>query len=229
MHFWQSCRTVVAIRPKNFRSDPEMVEKLKKNLTPKGFLRKDPLARRVQFCKPCRRKISQKGSWINQNTKRTRKMSRRFYHSKSGNARTILILCGKENSSNRSSGYVECCIDKMDKIVFFGCSKMHHWESVNEKNIVLIKGRTFFVQNVSVDTWISILSKLSESYHKTFIQDLLQIRTWEKNQRISRSNVFSRIMHLRTNWIAVLNILPERFYQFSGINFCINLKKTWFL
>ena len=112
---------------------------------------------------------------------------------------------------------------------FLWMLKMHQWESVNEKNIVLIEKRTFYVQNVSVDTWISILSKLSESYHKTFIQDLLQIRTWEKNQRISRSNVFSRIMHLRTNWIAVLNILPERFYQFSGINFCINLKKTWFL
>ena len=147
-----------------------------------------------------------------------------IFHSKSGNGRTILSLCGKENSSNRSSGYVEGRIDKTDKIVFFGCSKMHHWESVNEKNIVLIKGRTFFVQNVSVDTWIAILSKLSESCHKTFIQELLQIRIWEKINNFSKAMFFQE-------WCTSGQMncgfehLTKTFFHFSGINFCINPKK----
>ena len=59
VHFWQGCRTVSAIKPKNFRSNPETVEELKKHLTPIVFPRKNPLARRVQFCKPCLRKFSQ--------------------------------------------------------------------------------------------------------------------------------------------------------------------------
>ena len=46
----------------------------KRNLTPKVLPRKDPLTRRVQFCKPCLRKFSQKWSWINQDTKRTKKI-----------------------------------------------------------------------------------------------------------------------------------------------------------
>ena len=67
---------------------------------------------------------------------------------------------------------------------------MHQWESVNEKKIVLIKKRIFSVQNVSVDTWIAILSKLSESCHKTFIQDLLQIRIWEKANKLPKAMFF---------------------------------------
>ena len=45
----------------------------RKILKPNVFPRKDCLAHRVQFCKPCRTKISQKWSWINQNTKNTQK------------------------------------------------------------------------------------------------------------------------------------------------------------
>ena len=74
VHFWQGCRTVFAIKQKNFRSNPETVEELKKNLTPIVFPRKDPLAPRVQFCKPCLRKFSRKWSWIFQNTKRTNRI-----------------------------------------------------------------------------------------------------------------------------------------------------------
>ena len=162
VHFWQRCRTVFAIKPKNFRSNPEMVDELKKNLTPVVFPRKDPLAPKVQFCKPCLRKFSRKWSWINQNTKRTNEICTLFtkktgkrsldtqepfrqlwqsfsagfqeiFHSKSRNSRTILILCRKDVSSNRSSGYVECRIDKTDKIVFVDCSRLHRSKSVNEK------------------------------------------------------------------------------------------------
>ena len=45
----------------------------RKILKPNIFPRKDCLAHRVQFCKPCRTKISQNWSWINQNTKNTQK------------------------------------------------------------------------------------------------------------------------------------------------------------
>ena len=39
------------------------------------FPQKDPLARRVQFFKPCTRKISRKWNWINQNRKKTNKFA----------------------------------------------------------------------------------------------------------------------------------------------------------
>ena len=57
---------------------------------------------------------------------------------------------------------------------------MHRSKSVNEKKLVLIKKRTFFVQNVPVDTWIAFFSKLSKSCRKIFKQGLLQIRIWGK-------------------------------------------------
>ena len=75
VHFWQGCRTVFAIKLKNFRSNPETVDELKKSLTPVVFHRKDPLARRVQFCKPCLRKFNRNWCRINQNTKRTKKFA----------------------------------------------------------------------------------------------------------------------------------------------------------
>ena len=56
-----------------------------------------------------------------------------IFNSKSRNVWTILILCRKEISFNRSSGYVECRIDKTDKKVFFECSKLHRSKSVNGK------------------------------------------------------------------------------------------------
>ena len=68
---------------------------------------------------------------------------------------------------------------------------MHQWKSVNKKKMVLIKKRTFFVQNVSVDTWIAILSKLSKNCHKTFKQELLQTRIWEKITKFPKA-VFSQ-------------------------------------
>ena len=93
--------------------------------------------------------------------------------------------------------------------------------------MVLIKKRTFCVQNVSVDTWIAIFSKLSKNCHKTFKQDLLQTRIWEKISKFPKA-VFVKNYAPLDNWIAVLNILQKRFYHFSGINICINPKWTWF-
>ena len=43
----------------------------KQILTIKVLPRKEPPARRVQFCKPCLRNLSQRWSWINRDTKRT--------------------------------------------------------------------------------------------------------------------------------------------------------------
>ena len=146
----------------------------KKNLTPIVFPRKNPLARRVQYCKPCLQKFSRKWSWINEDTKRikkfapflpkniTRKRSvdtqeqfgqlwqsfpggiQEIFHSKSTNGRTIPFLCRKEISSNRSSGYVECRIDKTDKKIFFDCSKLHRLKFVNVKIWYRSKKEHFF-------------------------------------------------------------------------------------
>ena len=66
-----------SLRHKNgkvFAQTRKRLKKWKKNLTPIVFPRKDLLARRVQFCKPCLRKFSRKWSWINQNTKMTNKI-----------------------------------------------------------------------------------------------------------------------------------------------------------
>ena len=197
----------------------------KQILTPKFFPRKCPLARRVQFWKDCLRKFSEKWSWINQDTikknktctfskkiltgkssldtqEQFRQLWRSFpagiqeiFQSKSGIGRTILILCRKEISSNHSSRYVECRIDKTDKIAFFECSKMHRSKSVNEKKMVSVKKRTLFLQNVSVNTWIAIFFKLAKSCRKTCEQDLLQIRTWEKST-FSKSSFFRNHAHL---------------------------------
>ena len=104
---------------------------------------------------------------------------------------------------------------------------MHQWKSVNKKKMVLIKKRTFFVQNVSVDTWIAILSKLSKNCHKTFKQELLQTRIWEKITKFPKA-IFLKIYVPLDNWIVVLNILQKRFCQFSGINISINPKRKWF-
>ena len=51
------------------------LKKCQKNLKSTTFPRKDPLARRVQFCKPCLRKFSRKWSWISQNTKGQKKFA----------------------------------------------------------------------------------------------------------------------------------------------------------
>ena len=59
---------------KCFAQIRKRLKKWKKNLTPNSFPWKVRLARRVQFCKPFPRKIRQKWSWINQNTKRTKKL-----------------------------------------------------------------------------------------------------------------------------------------------------------
>ena len=199
--------------------------RIEKNLIPVVFPRKDPLAARVQFCKPCLRNFCRKWSWINQNTKRTNKICtlltkktgkrsldtqerfrqlwqsfpagiQEFFHSKSRNGRTILILCRKEISSNRSSGYVDCRIDKTDKIVFVDCSKLHRLKSVKEKIWYRSKKR-LFLQNVSVDTWIAIFSKLAKSCRKTFKQHMLQIRIWEKINNFKKQ-FFPGIMLLWT-------------------------------
>ena len=85
VHFWQGCRTVFAIKLKNFRSNPETVDELKKNLTPVVFPRKDPLATRGKFCKPCLRIFSRKWSWINQKTKKTNKICTIFTKKKQKN------------------------------------------------------------------------------------------------------------------------------------------------
>ena len=53
--------------------------------------------------------------------------------------------------------------------------------------MVLIKKRTLFVQNVCVDTWIAIFSKLSKNCHQTFKQDLLQTRIWEKINKFPKA------------------------------------------
>ena len=95
------------------------------------------------------------------------------------------------------------------------------------KNLVSVKKRTLFLQIVSVDTWIVIISELSKSCRKTFKQEMLQIRNWEKIN-IFKKAAFSRNYAPLDNWNAVLNILPKRFYQISGRNFCINREKTWF-
>ena len=95
------------------------------------------------------------------------------------------------------------------------------------KKLASVKKRTIFLQNVSVDTWIVMISKLSKSCRKTFKQHMLQIRIWEKIN-IFKKAVFSRNHAPLVNWKAVLNILPKHFYQISGRNFCINREKTWF-
>ena len=95
------------------------------------------------------------------------------------------------------------------------------------KNLVLVKQRTLFLQKVSVDTCLAIFSKLAKRCRKTFKQDMLQIRIWEKT-KIFKKAVFSRNHAPLDNWNAVLNILQKRFYQISGRNFCINREKTWF-
>ena len=152
---------------------------------------------------------------------------RRFFIQKSRNGRTILILCRKEFSSNRCSWYVECRIDKTDETVSFECSQSHRLKSVNEKNLVSVKKRTLFLQNVSADTWIAIFSELAKNCRKTFKQDLFEIRIWEKIN-IFKKAVFSRNHAPLDNLNAVLTILPKRFYQIYGRNFCINREKTWF-
>ena len=95
------------------------------------------------------------------------------------------------------------------------------------KNLLSVNKRTLFLQNVSVDTSIAIFSKLAKSCRKIFKQGLLQIRTWEKIN-IFKKAVFSRNHAALDNWNAVLNIVPKRFCQRSGRNFCINREKTWF-
>ena len=95
------------------------------------------------------------------------------------------------------------------------------------KNLVSVKRRTLFLQNVSVDTWIAIFSKLAKRCRKTFKQDLLQIRIREKIN-ISEKAVFFSNQAPPDNWNAVLNILPKCFYWTSGRNFCINREKTRF-
>ena len=95
------------------------------------------------------------------------------------------------------------------------------------KNLVSVKKRTLFLQIVPVDTWIAFFCKLAKSCRKTFKQHLLQIQIGEKINFFKKA-VFSRNHAPLDNWNAVLNILPKRFYQISGGNFCINREKTWF-
>ena len=95
------------------------------------------------------------------------------------------------------------------------------------KNLVTVKKRTLFLQNVSVDTWTAIFFKMAKSCRKTFKQDLLQIRIWEKINSFKKTVSF-RNHALLDNWNAVLNILPKRFYQISGRIFCNKREKTWF-
>ena len=92
--------------------------------------------------------------------------------------------------------------------------------------MVLIKKRKFFVQNVSVDTWIVVFSKLSKNCHKNFKQDLLETLIWEKTTNF-RKQFFLKTYAPLDNWIAVLNILQKHFYHFSGINICTHPKRTW--
>ena len=91
--------------------------------------------------------------------------------------------------------------------------------------MVLIKKRTFFVQNVSVDNWTAILSKLSKVATKPSYK-ICSRSEFEKNLTIFQKQCFFKNHAPPDNWIAVLKILPKRFYHFSGINFCIDPKKN---
>ena len=108
---------------------------------------------------------------------------------------------------------------------FLWMFKIASVEVRKRKNLVSFKKRTLFLQNISVDTWIAIFSKLAKRCRKTFKQDLLQIRIREIIN-ISEKAVFFSNQAPPDNWNAVLNILPKCFYKTSGRNFCINREKT---
>ena len=94
------------------------------------------------------------------------------------------------------------------------------------KNLVSVKKKTLFLQEVSVETCIAIFFKLAKICPKIFKQDMVQIRIWEKIN-IFKKAVFPRNYAPLDNWNAVLSILPKRFCQISGRNFCIDREKTW--
>ena len=206
VQYWKCCRTVVAISPKIFRSNPKTDEELKWNSHNKSFSSKRLLTRRVRnlaeknsakngaesikiqkdkknfpiFKKyfTCKRSLDTqlqfRQLWLSFPAR-----SQEVFQLKSGNGRTILIFCKKEASSNRSSGYVEWRIEKTEK-KFSGKFENSRSKSLSWKKTVSNKKRTFFVQNVSVNTYIAIFSKLWKNCHKAFKQDLLQTRIWEK-------------------------------------------------
>ena len=116
-----------------------------------------------------------------------------FFHSKSKNGRTILILWRKEISSNRSSGYVECRIDKTDKIVFVDCSKLHRSKSVNEKIWYWSKKEHYFFRKF---LWTLAL-QFSLSWRKDAAKlsnKICSRSEFEKKPKFSKKQFFPGIM-----------------------------------
>ena len=142
-----------------------------------------------------------------------------IFHSKSWNGRTILILCRKEISYNRSSGYVECRIDKTDKTVFVECSKLHQWKSVNEKNWYRSKQEHYFFRkflwtlalHVSL-SWRKVAAKLSYK--------ICSRPEFGKKSTFSKKQFFSGIMLLWTIemqfWTSYQNVSTKYLEEISA-------------
>ena len=73
--------------------------------------------------------------------------------------------------------------------------------------------------------FVEVVGKLPQNFHTRFAPG----PNLRKKSTTFQKQCFFKNRAPPDNWIAVLNILPKRFYQFCGINFCINPKKTWFL
>ena len=69
--------------------------------------------------------------------------------------------------------------------------------------------------------FVEVVGKLPQNFHTRFAPG----PNLRKKSTTFQKQCFFKNHAPPDNWIAVLNILPKRFYQFCGINFCINSKK----
>ena len=102
---------------------------------------------------------------------------------------------------------------------FLWMFKIESVKVCKRKNLVSVKKRTLFLQNVSVDTWIAIFSKLAKSCRKTFKQHMLQIRIWEKINNFKKQ-FFPGIMLLWTIemqfWTSCQNVPTKYLVEISA-------------
>ena len=145
----------------------------------------------------------------------------------SGNGRTILGFWKKDFSSNLSAGYINCN---------FWQNGFNYFVRILEKASVKVpkQGKTDLCQkSENLFFWMFLCSRrLHFSLSRRNVSGRLS-KNFAPSPKLKNYQLFPKAVFFRKhapldNWNAVLNILPKRFYQSSGKNFCINPKMTWF-